>query len=60
MANEIDFTVPVRRVNDGKYVVLVYINGGCFGSETGTTPAKALAAARRLLKNIGRRPKFYA
>ena len=60
MANEIDFTVPVRLSRDGKYVVKVFINGGCFGSETGTTPAKALAAARRLLKNIGRRPKFYA
>ena len=60
MTNEIDFTVPVRRDNDGKYVVLVYINGGCFGSAAGGTPAKALAAAKRLLRNIGRRPKFYA
>ncbi|KKM84200.1 hypothetical protein LCGC14_1301670 [marine sediment metagenome] len=60
MTNEIDFTVPVRRVNDGKYVVLVYINGGCFGSAVGGTPAQAQAAAKRLLRNIGRRPKFYA
>ncbi|KKL06828.1 hypothetical protein LCGC14_1701580, partial [marine sediment metagenome] len=27
MANEIDFTVPVRLSRDGKYVVKVFING---------------------------------
>ncbi|KKM14999.1 hypothetical protein LCGC14_0928420 [marine sediment metagenome] len=60
MANNIDFSVPVRRVNDGKYVVLMYINGDCFGSAVAGTAAKALGAAKRLLRNIGRRPKFYA
>ncbi|KKK95616.1 hypothetical protein LCGC14_2671000 [marine sediment metagenome] len=60
MPNEIDFTVPVRLSRDGKYVVKVFINGGCFGSAVGGTSAKALAAAKRLLRNIGRRPKFYA
>ena len=60
MANEIDFTVPVRLSRDGKYVVKVFINGGCFGSAVGGTPAKAKGAAKRLLKNIGRRPKFHA
>ncbi|KKN57486.1 hypothetical protein LCGC14_0561980 [marine sediment metagenome] len=55
MANTVSFTKPIRLSRDGKYVVEVFINGACFGSETGTTPAKAKAAAKRLLKNIGRR-----
>lgn len=48
----VNYSAPVLRHNDRQYTVSLYIDLVYVGSAFASTPTKAKAAARRLLKNV--------